>query len=108
MMARVTILDLVYREYKNQVNMTALELLKWSKNPLSRKASLSRNPIRRNLTLLSKPKYKWTVKDAKSAITTIGYLKRAKKIKSKNYIARSGYTKNQIAMKNWGFDIRKR
>lgn len=96
-------LDRVYKKYKNAVNMTYTELLIWSKNPLSKKASLSREPIKRNLRLLKKNKSDWTARDITGANKTISYLARAKKIKSSNYI-QGNITRNDIALRNWAYD----
>jgi len=97
------LIDKVYSKYKKAVNMTFRELKIWSENPLSKKASLSREPINRNLRLLKKNKSDWTLRDVKGANKTISYLARAKKIKSKNFIA-GKLTKNDIALRNWAFD----
>lgn len=96
----------IQKEYFNQINMSYRQLREWSKNPLSLKASLTREPLDRNLRLLSKNKNRWSEQDVKDAIKTISYLKRAKKIKrsKKEYF---GYTKNEIALKNWGYDVKK-
>lgn len=97
------IIDRVYRKYKKVTNMSYNEFLIWSKNPLSKKASLSREPIRRNLRLLKKNKSDWDLQDVKAANKTISYLARAKKIKSKNFI-KGKLTKNDIALRNWAYD----
>lgn len=96
-------LDLVFSKYHEAVNMSYSELLEWSKNPASRLASLSREPINRNLRLLKKNKSEWTSSDIRGANKTISYLARAKKIKSNNYVGETGMTKNQIALMNWGY-----
>lgn len=93
----------VYRKYKNMVNMTYTELYIWSKNPLSKKASLNRKPIKQNLRLLSKRKGDWDIRDVKEANKVISFISRAKKIKSKNYI-KGRLTKNDIALRNWAYD----
>lgn len=98
----------VYTKYKNATNMGAGELKKWSDNPCSEKASLSREPITANLGLLKKKKKDWTPRDVQRANKTISYLARAKKIKSKNKVPSCGQlTKNSIALRNWGFDDKK-
>ena len=74
-------LDRVYSKYKDKVNMTATELLIWSKNPASKLASLDRSPIRRNLRLLRKPKYKWLSYDIDDANKTISFISRMKRVK---------------------------
>ena len=94
-----------FRKYKNSTNMTAQELRIWRDNPKSREASLSREPIRRNLRLLSKPKDKWTAKEVKDANKTISYLARAKEIPRAKGVPRNKLTDNEIALRNWGFDV---
>lgn len=96
-----------YNKYHSMVNMSYSELYAWSKTPCSKKASLSREPIRRNLRLLKKPREKWTMKDVRDANKTISYLSRAKKIKSKNIVDDCGLTRNEIALANWGYNSRK-
>lgn len=102
------IINQVYKKYKKTVNMTYNEFLIWSKNPLSRKASLDRRPIKRNLRLLKKSKKDWNMNDIKEANKVISYLARAKKIKSKNYIDNTKLTRNDIALRNWAYDKYKR
>lgn len=86
--------------------MTLKQLRTWAKNPLSRKASLNRKPTMMAIRLKSKPKKKWGLTEIRWALRkAIPYLKRAKKIKSKK---QKGYTRNQIALKNWGFDVKRR
>jgi len=99
-------LDSVYTRYKQSVNMSYNELLRWSKNPLSLKAGLTRQPIRTNLRLLNKNKSEWTKRDIQNAKKSISYLARAKKIKSKNFVI-PNLTMNHIALRNWGFDVLK-
>lgn len=95
----------VYPKYKKAVNMTYTELFIWNKNPLSKKASLSREPIRRNLRLLKKPRKDWDFKDIIDAKKTISYLARAKKIKRAKDIPKNILTRNEIALRNWAYDI---
>jgi len=56
--------------------MSYSELMNWSKTECSRKASLSRKPIERNLALLSKDKEDWTDKDLTEANKTIAFVAR--------------------------------
>jgi len=103
-----TILDIVYYNYNKETNMPIKELKLWAKNPLSKKASKNRKPLMMAIRLKSKPKRRWGLTEIKWALRkAIPYLKRAKKIRGKNYINKK-YTKNQIALKNWGFDIKKK
>ncbi len=101
-------IDKVYSKYKKAVNMTFTELRIWSKNPLSRKASLDRSPISRNLSLLRTPKYKWGATQIEKANKTISYLARAKKIKRKKGTPKGELSPNEIALRNWGYDVFKK
>lgn len=101
-------LDQVFKKYKKATNMTSRELQIWKNNPMSKEASLSRTPIRRNIRLLNKKKDNWTNKDIKDANKTISYLARAKGIEKeykKNNPKDKSLTPNRIAMRNWGFDV---
>lgn len=98
-------LDSVYKKYHKLVNMTFTELLIWSKSELSKTASLNRQPIRRNLRLLSKNKDKWTTKDIFDANKTISYISRAKKIPRAKGVPRKELTRNEIALRSWGHDV---
>lgn len=102
------ILDRVYNKYKKATNMTYIELFIWAKNPKSKQASLSRDPIKRNLNLLKKSKDKWTSKDIKDANKSISYLARAKKIKRAKGTPKNILTKNEIALRNWAYDVLKK
>lgn len=94
-----------FRKYKNATNMSARELKIWSNNPKSREASLSREPIRRNIRLLSTPKRRWGAREVEDANRTISYLARAKKIDRKDGVPRKELTTNEKALRNWGFDV---
>lgn len=97
-------IDKTYDKYYKSINMTFTELLLWSRNPKSREASLSREPIRRNLSLLKKRKWQWKTQDIEKANKTISYLARAKKIKRAKGYKRNELTPNEIALRSWGFD----
>ena len=101
-------LDKIYKKYKKETNMTFRELKIWSQNPKSNEASLDRKPITRNLKLLGKRKADWTTKDIQDAKKSISYLRRAKKIKRKQGVPRTVLTPNEIALRNWGFDVFKK
>lgn len=99
--------DLVFKKYNRLTNMSYSTLSKWADSPCSRKASIGRTAINRNLRLKSKSKSEWTSKDVSDAKKAISYLSRAKKIKSHKIIPSCGYTHNQIALKNWAFDVKR-
>jgi len=101
----------VYRKYRNSINMTFQELRIWKNNPKSKEASLSRNPINRNIKLLATPKTQWTVRDVENANRTISYIARAKGIEKqykKNNPKDKSLTPNRIALRNWGYDVFKK
>lgn len=97
--------ELIYRKYNEATNMGYSKLLRWSKNSCSKEASIGRTAINRNLRLKSKNISSWSIKDLKDALKAISYLARAKKINSSN-ILDCGYTKNEIALKNWAYDVK--
>lgn len=101
------IVEQVYKEYKKEINMTLFELKAWRDNPCSKKASSNRTPINRNISLLTKKKDKWTLREVNMAKKTISFLKRMKKIKSGKIIC-DGLSKRDIALKNWAYNPKKR
>jgi len=98
----------VYEKYKQTVNMSFSELLKWGATNCSKKASLNRSPIRRNLILLSKPKSKWSPVDIKNANKTIAFISRMKKVKPGKIIKGCGLSKRDISLKNWAYNPKKK
>jgi len=101
-------IDETYTEYKKSVNMSYSELKRWSENKCSKKASLGRDAINRNLKLLSKKKADWTSNDATEARKAIAYIARAiKQPQGKDVSKECPYSKNYIALKNWAYDRNK-
>ena len=103
-------IDEIYSKYKDTVNMSYRELKKWSENPCSKIASLSRAPIERNLRLLSKKKSEWTMSDVNSANRTISFVSRMKGMKQgkKKNIKEGGReivcpSKRDVSLMNWAF-----
>lgn len=94
--------DEVFKKYHELVNMSASELEEWSKNPKSRLASLSREPITRNLRLLRKKKEDWTKEDVRDAKRTISYISRAEP-KGVGVVTEESkpFGRNEIALRNW-------
>ena len=92
-----------YKKYKDKVNMTYTELMIWSKNRCSKKASLNREPIKRNLKLLKKNKSKWNLRDVQEAKKTISFISRMKKVKSGEFVCKN-LSKRDISLLNWGFN----
>ena len=101
-------IDETYTEYKSSVNMSYSELKRWSETECSKKASIGRTAINRNLTLLSKKKADWTSANATEARKAIAYIARAiKQPQGKNVSEECPYSKNYIALKNWAYDRNK-
>jgi len=97
------LIDTTYKKYKSKVNMTFTELKIWDKNPCSKKASLNRKPIKRNLRLLKKNKSDWNLKDVQDAKKTISFISRMKKVKSGKIVCKN-LSKRDISLLNWGFN----
>jgi len=107
--AQVPELDDVYKKYKDSVNMPYKEFKKWSENPCSKKASLDRKPIKRNLRLLKTPKEKWTKKDIQEANKTIAFNSRMSKVKKGKKVSKKcPLSKRDISLLNWARDPSKR
>jgi hypothetical protein len=99
------VLDRVYNAYKNSVNMSYSQLKKWAENPLSRRASLTRGPINRNLRLLSKKKSLWNNKDIKDARKTIAFNSRMKKVARGKPVSKdTKLSKRDISLRNWAYN----
>ena len=97
----------VYNKYMSLTNMSRFELLQWSKNPCSYKASLDRQPIKRNIMLLSTPKSQWEQKHINEAKKKISFEKRHSNAPAGREVSGCGVSKRTIARKNWGFDPNK-
>ena len=99
-----------FKRYHATVNMGAAELREWSKTPWAKKASLSRGPIDRNLTLLETPREQWTLAHARSAMRTVSFVSRMKGAEQGKPVkvdGREGPSKRDISLKNWAFDPNK-
>jgi hypothetical protein len=99
-----------FSRYHETVNMGAAELREWSKSPWASKASLSRGPIERNLTLLETPRAKWTLAHARSAMRTVSFVSRMRGAEQGEPVkidGREGPSKRDISLKNWAFDPKK-
>lgn len=103
-------IDEAFKKFHATVNMSASELEDWSKTRWSTMASLSREPIERNLRLLRKPKDQWTLADATGAMRTVSFVSRMRKgeqgepLKDGNL---EGPSKRDVSLLNWAFDPRK-
>jgi HK97 family phage portal protein len=96
--------DEVYAKYKSITNMSYSELEAWSNTECSKKASLDRSPITRNLRLLSKKKEDWTTKDAEDANRTISFVSRMRGAEQGEPAAEGCPSKRDISLKNWAYD----
>jgi hypothetical protein len=95
-------LDNTFKKYKKSVNMNLGELKEWKKNPCSKKASIGRAAINRNINLLSKNKNQWTEKDIKEAKKTISFNARMSKVKPGKKVKGCNISKRDISLANWG------
>lgn len=96
--------DEVYSKYHSLVNMSASELKNWSETECSKKASLNRSPISRNINLLSKKKEDWTASDTRSANRTISFISRMKGAEQGSPVSEGCPSKRDISLKNWGYN----
>lgn len=96
-----------YDDYYNAVNMTYSELQRWSETDCSRKASVNRAPINRNLELLNINKPDWTPKHFRWAGQTIAFVNRMKDGEQGEVIEECGISKRDISLKNWAYDPKK-
>lgn len=95
----------IYTKYRNTVNMSYSQLKAWSETEYSKKASLDRSPIRRNLELLSTKKEKWTNKHYEWANKTIAFVSRMKKMSRGKDVSKDvPYSKRDISLRNWAFN----
>ena len=97
----------VYKEYQDTTNMGFKEFLKWSRNPCSKKASVNRDPIKRNLVLLGTPKNAWTPWHAKEAKKMLSFEARHSQQPAGDEVKGCGVSKRTIARKNWAVDPNK-
>jgi len=102
-MVNKKILDEIYKKYKSSVNMSYSEFQKWAESEWSKKASLNRAPIKRNLILLKKPKCRWNSKDIKEAKKTISFNARMIKVKPGKKVCK-GKSKRDISLLNWALN----
>lgn len=101
------IIDEVYKKYHNTVNMSYSELKAWSETDCSKKASLDRGPITRNLNLLSKKKADWGADEVKSANRTISFISRMKNMEQGEPVSKDCPSKRDISLKNWAYNPNK-
>lgn len=105
--ARKKYIDRAFKRYQEETNMGAEELERWSKTAWSKKASLSREPITRNLRLKRKPKSEWTLADARGAMRTVNFNSRMRgnsRGKPLKIDGREGPSKRDASLKNWAWN----
>lgn len=102
------IIDEVYAKYNATVNMSYSELKAWSETDCSKKASLDRGPINRNLNLLSKKKADWGATEVKSANRTISFVSRMKNMEQGEPVSKDCPSKRDISLKNWAYNPNKK
>ena len=100
-------IDEVYSKYHDLVNMSYSELKAWSETDCSKKASLDRGPINRNLNLLSKKKEDWGGGEVKSANRTISFISRMKNMPQGEPVSKECPSKRDISLKNWAYNPNK-
>lgn len=97
----------VCRRYLRAVNMTRGQLARWSRNPCSRTASLSREPITRNLRLLGmRDCARWGLREARDARRTLSFIARhrAQRAGDRGTSGASGCpSRRDVALMNWGY-----
>ncbi len=101
------IVDEVYSKYHDTVNMSYSELKAWSETDCSKKASLDRGPVTRNLNLLSKKKSEWGANEVKSANRTISFVSRMKNMEQGEPVSKNCPSKRDISLKNWAYNPNK-
>lgn len=101
------IVNEVYAKYHKTVNMSYSELKAWSETECSKKASLDRGPINRNLNLLSKKKSEWGADEVKSANRTISFVSRMKNMQQGEPVSKDCPSKRDISLKNWAYNPNK-
>lgn len=87
--------------------MSFSEFLDWSNKPCSRKASVNRAPIKRNLILLGTPKEGWTDWHVKEARKMLSFEARHKKGIAGKKVPGCNISKRTIGRKNWAVDPNK-
>ena len=97
-----------FKRFHEVVNMSASELDAWSKTKCSKAASLSREPITRNLRLLRTAREQWTMATARSAMRTVSFVERMKGMPNGKPARKGCPSKRVISLKNWAYDPAKK
>lgn len=100
--------DEIFSKYNQDTNMSYSELVEWANNPCSRKASIGRKAINRNLNLKSKNKEQWANHEYHEAKKAISFLARHKGQPSGKFASKScNLSKRSIALMNWAYNPNK-
>lgn len=97
-------IDAAYKAYHEAVNMSASELEAWAKTECSKKASLNRSPITRNLRILRTPKSEWTMSTVRSANRTVSFISRMKGAEQGEPAVKGCPSKRDISLRNWAYN----
>lgn len=96
-------IDEAYRNWRDVTNMTVNDLERWKEHPASRRASLSRAPIIRQLHLLTTPKKDWTGREVTSARRVYSFVQRMRNGEQGEDISkRFPISKRDVSLLNWG------
>lgn len=107
-MGKKIVKDVIYRAYRDLTNMTLKELKAWRNTLLSKKTSISRTPINMALRLRAWPKSKWGYTEVRWVLKkVIPYFRKRRKLIKRHFLSKRSSLK-QLAMKNWGYDVKKR
>ena len=98
-------IDEVYKQWRASVNMSASELVSWSKNPCSRKASVNPSAvISRNLRLLETKKADWDGTHVRAANRAISFIARMRGSEQGEPASEGCPSKRDISLKNWAYN----
>lgn len=99
-------LDEVYSDYQEHTNMSASELENFADGECSKKASLDRAPIDRNLELLRTNKSDWTTKHIRWAKKTISFVSRMRAVEPGDPVdpeSCGNASARDISLMNWAW-----
>lgn len=95
-MENIKILDLIYMDYNNQTNMNLNELHNFKKNNFSKLDDSNKKLLNKTIKLKYTPKDQWKLNYIIHALSSTKKIKMLKKIK------------DNMALKNLGFDTKKK
>lgn len=96
-------IDEAYKKFKSVVNMSKSAIERWAESPCSKKASLSRAPIKRVIKLLETKKEDWTSASASQGLKVYGFVSRMKNAEQgKPMSEECKMSKRDASLMNWG------